>query len=227
MRIGRLLLAHTPPDRREEIIFEIVSQFNRSTALITSPDEREQLAQLNLTAGIRAKNAAAYSSALTHLAAGRALLAEDCWTRHYQLSFELEFHRAECEFLTNDQENAEARLAMLARPRAKSRRSGRRHLAAAGSLHHARPVGALCRGRPRLSPAAGIALSRHPTDEDVRQEYERLRQRLGTRPIEDLIDLPDDERRRLARDHERAVHADAVRQQCGQQPQLRCWSRAW
>ena len=65
LRIGRLLLAHTPPDKREEIIFEIVSQFNRSTALITSRDEREQVAQLNLIAGKRAKNAAAYSSALT------------------------------------------------------------------------------------------------------------------------------------------------------------------
>jgi predicted ATPase len=40
LQIGRLLLAHTPPDKREEIIFEIVSQFNRSTSLITSQDER-------------------------------------------------------------------------------------------------------------------------------------------------------------------------------------------
>ena len=114
LRIGRLLLAHTPPDKREEIIFEIVSQFNRSTALIISQDEREQLAQLNLIAGKRAKNAAAYSSALTYLADGRALLAEDCWTRQYPLTFELEFHRAECEFLTSDLENAEERLSMLA-----------------------------------------------------------------------------------------------------------------
>ena len=36
LRIGRLLVAHTPPDKREEIIFEIVNQFNRSAALITS-----------------------------------------------------------------------------------------------------------------------------------------------------------------------------------------------
>jgi predicted ATPase len=58
LRIGRLLLARTPPDKREEIIFEIVSQFSRSTMLIISQDEREQLAQLNLTAGKRAKKTA-------------------------------------------------------------------------------------------------------------------------------------------------------------------------
>ena len=114
LRIGRLLLAHTPPDKREEIIFEIVSQFNRSSALITSRDEREQLAQLNLIAGKRAKNAAAYSSALTYFAAGRMLLAEDCWTMQYPLTFELEFHRAECEFLTGEFASAEERLSTLA-----------------------------------------------------------------------------------------------------------------
>jgi PAS domain S-box-containing protein len=190
LRIGRLLLAHTAPDRREEIIFEIVSQFNRSTALITSADEREQVAQLNLTAGIRAKNAAAYASALTHLAAGRALLAEDCWTRHYQLSFELEFHRSECEFLTNDSENAEARLAMLA-----GRTENIVDLAAVTALRLEVYI-MLARSERFVEVGldylrhAGIPLSRHPTDDDVQQEYERLRQRLGSRAIEDLIDLP-------------------------------------
>src|SRR5260370_11347859 len=45
LRIGRLLAAHTPAERRQEAIFEIVNQLNRGAALITFRDEREQLAE--------------------------------------------------------------------------------------------------------------------------------------------------------------------------------------
>ena len=74
LRIDRLLAAHTPPEKREEAIFEIVNQLNRATSLITSPDEREQVAELNLIAGKRAKASTAYVSALKYLNAGAELL---------------------------------------------------------------------------------------------------------------------------------------------------------
>ena len=67
LRIGRLLAAHTPPEKREEAIFDIVNQLNRGAALITSREEREQLAELNLIAGKRAKASTAYASALNYL----------------------------------------------------------------------------------------------------------------------------------------------------------------
>ena len=57
-------------------IFEIVNQLNRGAALITSREEREQLAELNLIAGQRAKATTAYASALTYLTAGEALLPD-------------------------------------------------------------------------------------------------------------------------------------------------------
>ena len=113
LRIGRLLAAHTAPETREEVIFEIVNQLNRGAALITSPNEREQLAEFNLIAGKRALNATAYPPALTYLAAGRALLPEDCWHRCRALTFALEFHRAKCEFLTGACAAAEERLLRL------------------------------------------------------------------------------------------------------------------
>ena len=42
LRIGRLLVAHTTVDKREEAVFDIVNQLNRRAPLITSQDEREQ-----------------------------------------------------------------------------------------------------------------------------------------------------------------------------------------
>ena len=85
LRIGRLLSARTPPERQEEAIFEIVNQLNRGATLITVREEREQLAELNLIAGKRAKASTAYASALTYLIAGTTLLAEDCWERRHEL----------------------------------------------------------------------------------------------------------------------------------------------
>src|ERR1700722_19463891 len=93
LRIGRLLAAHTPAEKREATIFEIVNQLNRGAALITSRDEREQLAEFNLLAGQRAKASAAYASALTYLIAGATLLPEDSWERRYELAFALELNR--------------------------------------------------------------------------------------------------------------------------------------
>ena len=76
LRIGRLLAAHTPPEKLEEGIFEIVNQLNRGSHLVTSIEEHERIAELNFIAGRRAKTSTAYASALKYLAAGRALLSE-------------------------------------------------------------------------------------------------------------------------------------------------------
>src|SRR5437867_6452734 len=190
LRIGRLLAAHTPPEQREEVIFEIVNQLNRGAALLTSRAEREDLAELNLIAGKRAKASTAYTSALTYLVAGAALLAEDSWERRHQLTFALELNRAECEFLTGALAAAEERLTALS-TRATTTvehatvsclrmdvyttlgQSGR---AIAVGLDYLRRV--------------GIDWSPHPTDEDVRHEYERIWAQLGGRTVEELIELP-------------------------------------
>ena len=190
LRIGRLLLAHTLPDKREEIIFEIVSQFNRSTALISSQNEREELARLNLTAGKRAKNAAAYSSALTHFATGQALLAGDCWTRQYALAFELELHCAECEYLTGVFATAEGRLSGLAQRATNivdKAAVARQHISlytVLDRLDRATDIGL------EFLSHVGINWSPHPTSDDVDQEYAQISQRLGDRSIEELVDLP-------------------------------------
>jgi PAS domain S-box-containing protein len=100
LRIGMLLAQHTPAEKREEAIFEIVNQLNLGSHLITSVEDRERVAELNLIAGRRAKLSTAYDSALKYLRAGKAFLAEETWERNRQLIFSIEYLTAECELLT-------------------------------------------------------------------------------------------------------------------------------
>ena len=51
LRIGMLLAEHSPAEKREEAIFEIVNQLNRGSHLLTSVEDRERVAELNLIAG--------------------------------------------------------------------------------------------------------------------------------------------------------------------------------
>ena len=82
--------------------------------MITAAEEREQLAELNLIAGRRAKASTAYASALTYLSPVRAHAGRGPLGAPAELIFALELHRAECEFLTGELAAAGARLTMLA-----------------------------------------------------------------------------------------------------------------
>jgi predicted ATPase len=190
LRIGRLLVAHTPREKREEQIFEIVTQLNRGAVLITSRDEREQLAELNLIAGKRAKASTAYAAALTYLTAGVQLLPDDAWERRHELTFALELNRSECEFLTGRLAAAEERLSMLS-----LRAANLVEKAAVAALRMPLYV-TLDRSDRGVEIGLeylreiGIVWPPHPTDEEVRQEYERLCRQLESRPIAALVDLP-------------------------------------
>src|SRR5438128_2192847 len=190
LRIGRLLAAQTPPERREDAIFEIVNHLNRGVALITSQGEREQLAELNLIAGKRAKASSAYASALTYLTAGAALLREDAWGRRQELAFALELNRAECEFLTGAVAPAEERLTALS-----TRAATMLEQAAVSSLRMdvCTTLGqgdrALAVGLDYLR-RLGIDWSPHPTDEEARRAYDRIWAQLRRRRAEELVELP-------------------------------------
>ena len=190
LRIGRLLAANTPAVRREEAVFEIVNQLDRGIDLINSDEEREQVAELNLLAGRRAKASTAHASALKYLAIGADLLPETAWEQRHDLIFALELLRAECEFLTGDLAAAESRLAMLS-----SRAASTVEQAAVACLRMDlyttldQIARTLAIGLDYLR-ILGIDWSPHPTDEEARREYERIRSQLGSRTIEELIDLP-------------------------------------
>ncbi|HUN96616.1 MAG TPA: AAA family ATPase [Bradyrhizobium sp.] len=190
LRIGRRLVSHTPPEKRQEAIFEIVNQFNRAISLVTSDEEREQLAELNLIAGKRAKASTAYISALRYLTAGAALLGDDGWERRHDLIFALELERAECEFLTGEPAAADKRLTALAYRAANSVERASvacLHMDVCTTLDESARAVALALDYLQL---VGIEWSPHPTEDEVRREYEQIWSQLGSRKIEDVTESP-------------------------------------
>jgi PAS domain S-box-containing protein len=190
LRIGRLLLAHTPQENLDKAVFEIVSQLNRGAVLMTSQEEREELAKLNLMAGKRAKASTAYAAARAYLAAGVALLAEDCWERQHEIAFALELNRAECEFVTGELATAEQRLATLSEH---ATNAVEQSAVACLRVDVYTTLGQMARaitvGLDYLR-LVGIEWVEHPTDEEARREYERIWSHPGSRTSEDLIRLP-------------------------------------
>ncbi|MGD1903479.1 MAG: AAA family ATPase [Geitlerinemataceae cyanobacterium] len=83
-RIGRLLLDGTSPEHREEHIFELVGQLNGGIQSLTQPEERTELAQLNLLAGQKAKRTTAYQSGWEYVQTGLSLLGENPWQHQYE-----------------------------------------------------------------------------------------------------------------------------------------------
>jgi PAS domain S-box-containing protein len=145
---------------------------------------------LNLIAAKRAKSSTAYASALNYLSPARALLTDASWEHSYELSFSIEYLTAECELLTAELGAAEKRLSIL------SERARTPHDIAAVTRLRLTLYTALDRSDRGVEVCleylrrGGTDWQAHPTDDEVRREYDQIWLRLGSRPIEELLDLP-------------------------------------
>ncbi|QKQ25636.1 hypothetical protein [Candidatus Reidiella endopervernicosa] len=98
------------PDDR---IIDIVSHLNEGRTLIDSAEERLQLAELNLRAGIRAKRSAAYDAALEYLRVAAEQLPEDPWRETPTLMRALAAETQQCCYLTGRAEEADQWIGIL------------------------------------------------------------------------------------------------------------------
>jgi PAS domain S-box-containing protein len=101
-KIGQLLLNNTTSQEQEEKIFDIVNHLNFGIELISHQAERQQLIQLNLIAGRKAKAATAYSAAVKYLTMAIELLAADSWDSQYDLTLDVYWEAALVEYLNTN-----------------------------------------------------------------------------------------------------------------------------
>ncbi|MEG4852731.1 AAA family ATPase [Microcoleus sp. B5-D4] len=99
LKIGQLLLQNSADVERDEKIFEIVRHLNQGKDLIVQPRERQELAELNLVTGRKAKTSNAYAAATVYLQTAMELLTTDCWQNQYELTLNIYIATAEAEYL--------------------------------------------------------------------------------------------------------------------------------
>ncbi len=196
LTLGRRLLAHNATAPGSLSPFVVVDQFNRCLEQVSDPQERRRLAEFNLEAGRKAKNAGGYQAALPYLAAGLRLMTPTTSTDLDEaplldeLTWALHFDHAQCDYLRGALEDASAQLeALLSRTpapmdRARIHRVRIALFTTSGDIHRAIKEGI---ASLRLF---GILLPINPSSEQVDHALSTVWCHLGTRSIESLIDLP-------------------------------------
>ncbi len=105
--LGRLLLSNSSKRDLDKNAYQIVNQMNQGLQLITKQAERHELARLNLIAGIKSKEAAAFETAWKFFSIGSELLSRSSWEKEYELTKDLYLKRSECEYFIGNTEAAE------------------------------------------------------------------------------------------------------------------------
>ncbi|HAZ47327.1 MAG TPA: serine/threonine protein kinase [Cyanobacteria bacterium UBA11369] len=190
LKIGRLLLTNTPETEREDKIFDIVNQLNIAVDLIDSQTEKNELVQLNLVAGRKAKASTAYAAAIGYLSVGMKLLTADSWQTNYDQTLALYELAAESAYLGGNFEQMEAWSALVLNS-AKTLLDQVKvyEVKIQAYMAQTRGLDAVKTGLQVLK-LLGINFPENPQPSDIQQAMVETRANLGSRQIEDLINLP-------------------------------------
>ncbi len=190
LSVGRLMLQHAGDVVPDERLIDIVGHLNEGRPLIESADERLQLAELNLRAGVRARRSASYETALKYLLVAAQLLPVDPWRETPSLMRALAAETQLCTYLTGRAEEAECWTeTLLEHARSNLERSDilairTRQYATLGRMEES-----------ILSAMQGLALlgmefTDQPGDAEITEERRWVKVNLGERRIADLVEAP-------------------------------------
>ncbi|BBD58873.1 two-component hybrid sensor and regulator [Nostoc sp. HK-01] len=190
LKIGKLLWSNTPEQELETRIFDIINQLNIGIELITEPSQKEQLAQLNLRAGHKAKVATAYSAAVSYLNTGLTLLTADSWQSQYDLTLQFYEALAESEYLnTNFAQSQQFIEQTLLSARNSLDKIKVYEIQILSYTAQNNLIEAINTGREALE-LLGVDFPEDCDFETMINQHQQLKIILGDRPIETLADLP-------------------------------------
>ncbi|MET0119555.1 MAG: diguanylate cyclase [Candidatus Thiodiazotropha sp. 6PLUC9] len=190
LSVGRLMLHSADGDIPEDRLIDIVGHLNEGRPLIESEEEQLQLAELNLRAGVRARQSGAYESALNYLRVVEELLPARPWRDSPVLMQGVASEIQQCAYLTGRTEEAEKWIEVLLEHSETDLKSAEilairtRQYATLGRMEES--ILSAIQGLEML----GLELIEHPTTEDIDKERNLVEMNLGDRSIAELINVP-------------------------------------
>ncbi|MFN6466434.1 MAG: AAA family ATPase, partial [Nostoc sp. DedVER02] len=190
LKIGQLILQNTSVIEHEEKLFVIVGHLNLGQELISQPSDRLALAQLNLKAGLKARNSTAYAAARVYLQAGIQLLETNCWQEAYKLTLNLYTMAAEVAYLNGDFEGME-QLAALVLQQAQTIFDKVKiyEIQIGAQTLQSNVLEAIAVGRNAIRQL-GVELPKEPDEAEISKALQTLATQLENIQIEELLDLP-------------------------------------
>ncbi|WP_103669074.1 ATP-binding sensor histidine kinase [Pseudanabaena sp. BC1403] len=189
LKIGQLLLQNSSESDIEEKLFDIVGHLNLGIELITQSSQKETLAQLNLKAGEKARNATAYVAARDYLQTAISLLEKNCWESQYELTLNCHVDAAEVAYLNADFDAME-QMATLVLQNAQTvlEKIKIYEIQITALTAQSNMLEAIAVGRNVLRQL-GIEFPNEPNDALISKTLQHLTEQLQNRQIEELIDL--------------------------------------
>ena len=189
-KIGKLLLANTPSEKREEKIFDIVNQLNAGVDLISNQQEKDQLAELNLIAGKKAKAAIASNAAQEYLNTAIKLLASDSWEYQYELTLALYQEAAEVAHLCFNFEQMETCINVVLQKSKNLLDKVKIYEVKIQSCMAQHNYYETLQNGLKALELLGVSFPASPTKLYIQQRLEEIRTTVKKEKIENLINLP-------------------------------------
>ncbi|MCS5693625.1 AAA family ATPase [Cyanobium sp. FGCU-6] len=188
--VGCLLRKHASAEELVDNPIRFVDHLNMGRQLITDYDDKIDLAEHNLAAGMQAQRSAAYESALQYFMTGIQLGSVEIWQTNYSLALSLATEYQQCAYLTARYEDADhwfeillkrsrtdlQRAEVLSMRTRQHSTTGKMELSIKTAIH----------GLALL----GVTITQDPDAQSIANEHAAIKRQLRKRNVSDLIDSP-------------------------------------
>lgn len=190
LQVGKALLHQLQSDDTSPYLIETVNQLNAGKELVVMPDEKYELARLNLKAGLKVKSAAAYKLSFDYLQTGILLLEDGAWKNNYDLALQLHIEGAESSFLSGNTLMMQEWVETVLREASRVLDKVRVYEITIKSYIARNQLVEAVQASLQILELLGVRFPARPTKLHVLIALAPIKLRLLRQPIESLIDLP-------------------------------------